>query len=110
MLIRQKINDKPKTYLWLCEGAAFCGGGRDTTCFESESSMDITSMTSLSCWESVRILAGLISAGGVTGVIGGGVSLNKMIQVSSARLRNPFRKYQESALSETYRNLVGVSL
>lgn len=31
---------------------------------------------------------GLIGAGGVTGVSGGGVSLNKMLQVSTARLPN----------------------
>lgn len=40
---------------------------------------------------------GLIGAGGVTGVSGGGVSLNKIIQISSARFPNPCRKHQERA-------------
>ena len=44
---------------------------------------------------------GLIGAGGVTGVSGGGVSLNKMLQVSTARLPNHaenIKSVQERAL------------
>ena len=77
----REIKHKPKTYLWLCEGAAFCGGRPDTTSFESESSMHMTSLTSSSCWESGRSTGGPITNGWVTGVMSGGVSLTKMIKI-----------------------------
>ena len=105
LLMTWETKDKLNTYLWLCDGAAFCGCRRDTASFESESSMHITSLTSFSCWESMPSTGRLIGGGGVTGVIGG-VSLNKMLNKVSTYLTHA-ENTKTVYPPEPYRTLAG---
>ena len=66
--------------------------------------MHITSLTSFSCWESGCSTGGRNIASGVI-VVGGSVSLNKIIQVSTSHLPNPCREYEDSASSWTLEHL-----